>query len=70
MSIQYKVDVIAELKNAGYSSYRIRKEKLFGQATITLLRNKTLVSYDNINRICKLLQCDVGDILQYVPDEE
>lgn len=28
MAIQYKTDVIAALKNAGYSSYRIRKESV------------------------------------------
>lgn len=70
MSVNYKIDVISALKEAGYSTYRIRKEKLFGEATVQKLRNKELVSWENIDMICKLLGCDIGDILEYVPEEE
>lgn len=30
----------------------------------------TRVSYDVLNKICKALDCQVSDILTYVPDEE
>lgn len=30
----------------------------------------TMVSYDTLNSICKALDCQVSDILVYVPDEE
>lgn len=65
MPIVYKVDVLAALKDAGYSSYRIRKEKLLGEATLQKIRNGEPVSWDNIATICHLLKCQPGDILKY-----
>ena len=34
MPFKYKIDVIAALKRAGYSTYRIRKEKIFSEGTL------------------------------------
>lgn len=68
MPIGYKIDVISALKSAGYSTYRIRKEKLFGEATLQKFRQGELVSWENISTLCKLLCCQPGDILEYVPD--
>ena len=69
MPIKYKIDVLATLKGAGYSSTRIRNEKIMGQATLTQLRRGELVSWMNIETICRLLQCQPGDILEYVEDQ-
>ena len=44
MAIRYKMDVLAALKAAGYSSTRIRNEKLIGQATLQQLRHGEIVS--------------------------
>ena len=68
MPITYKLDVLAELKKAGYSSTRIRNEKIMGQATLTQLRRGELVSWMNIETICRLLHCQPGDILEYKED--
>lgn len=70
MAIHYKIDIIARLKKSGYSTYRLRKEKLIGEATLTKIRNDQLVSWENINTICKLAECQPGDILEYIPDQE
>ncbi len=70
MPIVYKVDIIKALKEAGYSTYRIRKEKILGEATLQKIRNGDPVSWENISVICRLLNCQPGDILEYVPDEE
>ncbi len=69
MPIKYKIDVIAQLKKAGYSSYRLRKDKLLGESTVQKLRSSELVSWENISTICKLLNCQPGDIMEYVPGE-
>lgn len=63
--IKYKFDILAALKDAGYSSTRIRNEKIMGQATLTQLRRGQLVSWMNIETICRLLNCQPGDILEY-----
>ena len=68
MPIRYKFDILAALKEKGYSSTRIRKERLMGQATLTQLRRGDLVSWMNIETICRLLQCQPGDLLEYVEE--
>ena len=68
MPIRYKINVLAELKSAGYSTYRLRKEKLFGERTIQKFRTGEMVSTENLSLICKLLDCQPGDILEYKED--
>lgn len=68
--LKYKIDVLAALKEAGYSSTRIRNEKLIGMATLQQLRHGELVSWKTIDTICSLLHCQPGDIVEYVPDDE
>ena len=69
MPLKYKVDVLAALKEAGYSTYKLRKEKIFGEATIQKMRAGDPVSIANVVALCKLLGCQPGDLLEYVPDE-
>lgn len=66
MAIIYKVNVLAELKEKGYNTTKLRKEKLLGESTIQQLREEKLVSWKNIDRLCELLDCQIGDILEYV----
>ncbi len=68
MPLNYKIDVLTALKNAGYTTYKIRKEKLLSESTVQKLRNKQPVAWENIAAICKLLNCQPGDILEYEKD--
>lgn len=68
--IVYKIDIMEALKNIGYSSYKLRQEKIFGEATMTKFRKKEHFNFDNLNILCELLQCQPGDILEYAPDGE
>lgn len=67
--IRYKIDILNELKKAGYSSYKIRNDKIFGQATLTKFRNKEHINFENLNTLCRLLSCQPGDIIEYVEDK-
>lgn len=69
MAIRYKSDVLALLKAAGYPSTRIRAEKLLGQSYVQQLRKGELISWAALNKVCSLLNCQPGDLLEYVPDE-
>lgn len=69
MAIKYKINVLSALKEKGYSTYKIRKEKLFGEATLQKFRNSELVSWENLNTLCQLLNCQPGNIVGYVPEE-
>lgn len=44
MPVKYKIDVLAALKTAGYSTYKLRREKLLGESVIQQLRDGALVS--------------------------
>ena len=65
MPIKYKIDVLSALKEAGYSTYRLRQDKLFGERTIQKFRKGEIVSTENLSLICQLLDCQPGDILKY-----
>ncbi len=69
MPIHYKIDILQSLKAVGYNTSVLRKEKLMGEATIQKLRKGELISWANINTICSLLNCQPGDLMEYVPDE-
>lgn len=68
--LRYKIDVLKELKNNGYSTYRLRNDKLMGEAQIQKIRSGEIASKESLNTICKLLGCQPGDFLEYVPDEK
>lgn len=70
MSIRYKVNVINALKDAGYSTYRIRKEKLLHEMTLQALRSGKMVSWDVLDKICILLDCQPGDIIERADDSQ
>ncbi|MEF2838059.1 MAG: helix-turn-helix domain-containing protein [Oscillospiraceae bacterium] len=69
MAIRYKVDILAELKKKGYSSTRIREEKLIGQSYLQQLRRGELVSWKTLDTICSLLECQPGDLIEYVEEQ-
>ncbi len=68
MSLKYKIDVLAELKNAGYNTSKLRKDKLLSESTIQKFRNKLPVSWENIETLCRLLKVQPGDIIEYIEE--
>lgn len=67
--IKYKIDIIQALKQVGYSTYKIRKEKIFTESQLQQIRDHKLLTQEALNKVCTLLDCQPGDILEYVPDE-
>ena len=65
MALQYKINVLEALKEKGYTTYTLRKEKLLSESTIQKLRGGEGVAWDNLDTLCRLLDCDIGDILEY-----
>ena len=68
MPIRYKLDILEALKQAGYSTYRLRKEKILGERVIQnvqQLRNGEIVSWKTIETICGILNCQPGDLVEY-----
>ena len=68
MSFQYKVNVMDKLKDKGYSSTRLRKEKLLGESYMSQLRRGDMVSWAALDTICTLLNCQPGDLIEHRHD--
>ena len=70
MPLQYKVDVLAALKEKGYNTNKIRTEKLLSQSTLQKFRSKQGVSWENLETLCDLLECQPADLIEFVKDSE
>lgn len=67
MSITYR-KLLSLLKERGFTTYRIRKEKIIGQATWAKIQNGGDIDTRTISKLCEVLNCQPGDILEYEPD--
>lgn len=67
---RYKIDVLKELSNRGYTSTRIRKEKILSQATMQNIRQGKGITTDTLNTICIILRCQPSDVIEVTPTDE
>ena len=66
--IRYKINILQVLREAGYTTYRLQKEKLISAGTVQKIRNgDTSLSIEMVNVICDLLECQPGDLLEWYP---
>ncbi|MBQ5593125.1 MAG: helix-turn-helix domain-containing protein [Bacteroidales bacterium] len=70
MAIIYKIDILEALKSKGYNTNKLRKEKILSESVIQGLRENRYITLPNISTICALLECQPGDLLEYVSDPE
>jgi len=68
MPMRYKIDVLAALKEKGFTTYKLRKEGLLGEGSIQALRKDAPISWASIACICELLNGQRGDILEVVSE--
>ena len=68
--LHYKVNILDGLKTAGYISYRLRQEKVLAESTLQKIRSgSTDITLETIDVICEILQCQPGDLLEWVSGE-
>lgn len=58
------------MKEKGISQYALIKQYHISPGQITRLKRNESVSTHTIEVFCKILNCEVGDIMKYIPDEE
>lgn len=68
MPIKYD-KLIALMKEKGITSYTFRKNKIIGQGTYKKIMEGGDIDTRTIAKLCELLDCQPGDILEYVPGE-
>lgn len=70
MSISYN-KLLKLLEENNMTSYTITKKyKIVGQATWKKIHEGGHVDTRTIEAFCKLLNCQPGDLIEYVPDDE
>ena len=67
---KYKIDVMKELSERGFTSTRMRKEKILSEATMQNLRKGKGITTDTLNTICVILRCQPSDVLEIIPTDE
>ena len=68
MPLRYKIDILNALKEKGYNTNRIRKEKIMGEAMLQKIRSGQMVSWATMETLCELLNCQPADLIEYVKD--
>ena len=68
----FKYDkLFALLKERGITSYKIRKDNIISQAALTKMKNgEGNIDTRTLERLCAVLQCQPGDIMEYVEEQE
>lgn len=58
------------MKKKGVSQYKLIKEYKVSTGQLDRLRKNGNVNTFTINQLCKILDCNIEDIMQYTKDEE
>ena len=67
MSIKYD-KLLKLMSEKGITSYTIKKDNIIGQATLKKIKEGGDIDTRTIDKLCKLLQCQPGDIIEYTED--
>ena len=57
------------MKEKKISSYRLEKMG-FSRATYYSIQQGNSISTNTVNQLCKLLNCEVSDIMEFIDEEE
>lgn len=63
MAISYQ-GAFEKMKEAGISTYRIRKEKIVSEGTLQSMREGRPASTETIEKLCLLLDCTPNDLMK------
>ena len=63
-------NIMQLLTQNGWSSYRLRKERLLSEGTMSRIRNGQPITTETIDTICRLCRCQPGDLIHWVPDDQ
>ena len=70
MPIKYD-KLLALLKEQGYTTYTIRKDNIMSQSAWQKIRTGTGdIDTRTIKKLCQILDCQPGDIMEYVREDD
>ena len=56
-------------KSKGISNKALHEKYHISKAQLSRLRHNEVVSTCTIDRLCNLLECDISDIMEHIPDD-
>lgn len=69
MPLQWRTNILELLKEHGYTTYRIRKEKIFSESSVQNFRHNKPASWNDIETICRLTNKQPGKLIEFVKDD-
>lgn len=66
---RFKMDIIELLKENGYNTTRIRKEKLIGEKTMQDMKKGIVPGIKTLETLCDILDMQPGNLIKFVPDD-
>ena len=58
-------DVMERLEKHGWTTYKLRKEFILSESTLTRIRKNQPVTTETIDTLCRLCHCQPGDLMRY-----
>lgn len=65
----YKIDVIKELNKRNIRAIDVRKNGILGESQMTKIRKGIMVGMNVLEVLCKILDMQPGEIMEYIPDD-
>lgn len=62
--LHYKINILEALKDKGYNTTILRRQKLITETALTAIRAGKPIHWTTIEKICDLLDCQPSDILE------
>lgn len=66
---KFKMDIIDLLKENGYNTTRIRREKLIGEKTMQDMKAGIVPGIKTLDTLCRILDMQPGNLIKYVDEE-
>lgn len=68
--LKYKTNILKALKDAGYSSYRLRQERVLSEGTLQRMRSGNVaIALESLGVVCDILHCQPGDLVEWVEND-
>lgn len=58
------------MKNKNISTYTLREKHNIDTRTIKRLKENENVTTNTLNNLCNILNCDIFEIIEYIPDKK
>lgn len=63
---EYKIDILKELKECGYNTGYIRKNKIFPESTLQKFRSGNAdISINTLFRVCQIINKDISEVIAF-----